>query len=61
MFAKGWMVAKAGPASAIISAMTNATVTMKMMRFINATSLCRAGPVSPAALANGRTLASMGY
>jgi hypothetical protein len=38
MLAKGWMVAKAGPASAIISAMTNATVTIKMMRLISATS-----------------------
>jgi hypothetical protein len=34
----GWMVAEAGPASAIMSAMTNATVTIKTMRFMNATS-----------------------
>jgi len=34
----GWMVAKAGPASASINAMTNATVTIEMMRFISATS-----------------------
>jgi len=37
-FDKGWMVANAGPASAIINAMTNATVTIKTMRFIGATS-----------------------
>jgi hypothetical protein len=37
----GWMVAKAGPATAIIAAITNATVANKMMRFISATSfLC---------------------
>jgi hypothetical protein len=32
------MVAKAGPASAIINATTNATVNKKVMRFIGATS-----------------------
>jgi hypothetical protein len=36
---RGWIVAEAGPATAIITAMTNATVTSKTMRFINATSL----------------------
>jgi hypothetical protein len=36
--AKGWMVAEAGPATVIIIAITNATVTIKTMRFINATS-----------------------
>ena len=36
----GWMVAKAGAATPIINAMTNATVTSKTMRFIvSATSL----------------------
>jgi hypothetical protein len=38
-FDKGWMVAEAGPATAIIAAITNATVTIKTMRFIGATSL----------------------
>jgi len=32
------MVAKAGPAIASINAMTNATVTIKTMRFMSATS-----------------------
>jgi hypothetical protein len=32
------MVAKAGAATAIINAITNATVTSKTMRFIGATS-----------------------
>jgi hypothetical protein len=32
------MVAKAGPESATVNAMTSATVTIKMMRFIGATS-----------------------
>src|SRR5215204_5641755 len=32
----GWIVADAGPATAIINAMTMATVTSKMMRFIKA-------------------------
>jgi hypothetical protein len=32
------MVAKAGPERAIIAAMTNATVIIKMKRFISATS-----------------------
>jgi hypothetical protein len=31
-------VADAGPATASIAAMTNATVTIKMMRFMGATS-----------------------
>jgi hypothetical protein len=30
----GWIVAEAGPATAIIAAITNATVTIKTMRFI---------------------------
>jgi hypothetical protein len=34
IFAKGWIVAKAGAATPIINAMTNATVTSKTMRFI---------------------------
>src|SRR5215217_1998264 len=37
----GWMVAKAGPAIAIINAITNATVTGKTMRLISATSFLR--------------------
>jgi hypothetical protein len=35
---RGWMVAEAGPATANINAITNATVTIKTMRFIGATS-----------------------
>jgi hypothetical protein len=38
MLAKGWMVAHAGPESAIISATTEGNVTIKTTRFISATS-----------------------
>jgi hypothetical protein len=35
----GWMVADAGPAKAIISTMTKATVNIKVVRLINANLL----------------------
>jgi hypothetical protein len=43
------MVADAGPASASISAATDATVTIKTMRFLGATSLRMWQPVAPLA------------
>src|SRR5215208_2757267 len=46
-FDKGWMVANAGPATAIINAITIATVTSKMMRFIGATSFVEGGTRRP--------------
>jgi len=47
-FARGWIVARAGPESAIIIAMSKASVTIKIVRFImSATSFVRVGLVSP--------------
>jgi hypothetical protein len=47
MWARGWMAAYAGPVSAIINAMTTATVTIKTMRLISATSFLRKARMEP--------------